>query len=203
MFEFLSLLFQNPGKKLKNVALVVFILFAAGGIITGFYLFSDFSEYQLKAFGYSIIFPLLFGSIPAAWLIALPLSAFGELVEKATWADRRVVRAPSAPVENRTPSRPAALASSDHESAYQDAGKHLNVEENRSASGQAKEESKELPGHEEADKLVEVCVKRTEEEKSDSTTAKTPPAALSIFATRRRIRSPRRRAKCLNAYFID
>lgn len=69
-------MFSNVGGKLKGVALVLFFLTWIGGILTGLFVFFN---------GVSTMIPLglliILVSILPAYLISLPIYAFGQLVE--------------------------------------------------------------------------------------------------------------------------
>lgn len=76
----MSKLFNNPGQKLKVVSMVWFWLIVVAAVILAFTSCglnrSDF--YPIPFFGY------LIGGCVGAYLTALPLYAFGELVENST-----------------------------------------------------------------------------------------------------------------------
>ena len=83
-------MFNNPGKKIKILATVMFWLEVVGSVITAIVLSAEAEDAI-----YLLLAPAGFAS---AWLLSLFVYAFGELVEKATSIDEKMDKK-SAPVQ--------------------------------------------------------------------------------------------------------
>ena len=82
-------MFNNPGKKIKILATVMFWLEVVGSVITAIVMAANDDPVFL------LLAPAGFAS---AWLLSLFVYAFGELVEKATSIDEKMDNK-SAPVQ--------------------------------------------------------------------------------------------------------
>lgn len=69
-------MFSNVGGKLKVVALIIFFLTWIGGILTGLFVFFN-GDNAMIPLGLLIVL----ASVLPAYLISLPIYAFGQLVE--------------------------------------------------------------------------------------------------------------------------
>ena len=69
-------LFANPGKKLKIVAIILFLLLLVGGTILA-------TIYAVDEEDISTFLTIFISALASSWLLALPLYAFGEVVENS------------------------------------------------------------------------------------------------------------------------
>ena len=81
MLDLLGEMFSDAGGKIKTIALIMFALIWASGIIWGIAVFIDESPLGLLISLFSIL---------PAYLMALPLYAFGQLVQNSDEVNYRV-----------------------------------------------------------------------------------------------------------------
>ena len=76
-----SLMFKNPGKAVKITAIILFILLAVTAIILAIYFGFELNKSRWREFEPKIFYGYGIGGCAGAFVLMLPLYAFGALVE--------------------------------------------------------------------------------------------------------------------------
>ena len=99
MFDFF---FSRPGNKLRMLAKIMFVILCIGGIVTGAVLIINDLDYMDTMFYIGILVIVM--TPVFAWLLTLPLYAFGNLVETNESIDRKLSGQGGAPASQENQS---------------------------------------------------------------------------------------------------